>query len=251
MRATRKVGQAVEVAGRDRRRRRRCDFQRSSKLAETVTSVTGRVELAVLDQEAAGAAREVAGDGVEAEAHHLGHVEAALDAVEHLPRRRRAPRCRMKFDVVTCGAPPTPRPAQPFDARPSLRASRCRGGRCAGRPPSTTRFLRDGRPSPSKGREPGARGISGSSTMVTSGDATSRALAIERGSSTRGRWRRRRSRRTARARAPGPPRDRTPPAARRCRSSRRPAWRRCGAPPRARPPRRARADRAKRSAVHQ
>ena len=45
-------------------------------------------ELAVLDPQAAGAARVVAGDGVDAEAHQLGDVEAGLDRADDLLGRR-------------------------------------------------------------------------------------------------------------------------------------------------------------------
>ena len=43
-------------------------------------------ELAVLDQEAFGAPRERARDGVEAEAHHAGDVQPGLDAVQQRAR---------------------------------------------------------------------------------------------------------------------------------------------------------------------
>jgi len=59
------------------------------------------------------------------------------------------PFCNTKFDVVTCGAPPTPRPAQPFDCRPSLRAEYTSRRYVFNVPASTTTFLRAARPSPS------------------------------------------------------------------------------------------------------
>ena len=49
----------------------------SRRLPAMVTSSTGCVELAVLDPQAGGAARVVAGDAVDAEADQLGDVEAA------------------------------------------------------------------------------------------------------------------------------------------------------------------------------
>src|SRR5262245_39064905 len=63
------------------------------------------------------------------------------------------------------------RPAHAVDAPPSLRAlytPHCTGCSTA---LSATPFLRVGRPSPSNGRLPGARGMRGPSMIVTSGEA--------------------------------------------------------------------------------
>ena len=136
-------------------------------------------ELAVLDQEAARAAREVAGDRVEAEAHHRRSRTGRARCRRGSPRAWSCPFCRMKFDVVSA-------------ARRRRRARRCRStsaracapsrrrrDRSSSTPSSTTTFLREASPSPSYGREPGARAISGSSTMVHQRRRDLRALAAE------------------------------------------------------------------------
>jgi hypothetical protein len=68
---------------------------------------------------------------------------------------------------------PPPRAAEPVDVRCSLRALYESSRNVLSVPASTTTFLREGRPSPSNGREPGARGMSGSSISVTPELATS------------------------------------------------------------------------------
>ena len=120
--ATRSVGETVELRQSrslptaSMRCQQLVDVERDGDLADRVG------ELAVLDPEARRAAREVAGHGVEAEAHHLGDVEAALGAVDDLRRLRR----RRLEDEVRRRAPDAAArrraTALPVEARPSLRA---------------------------------------------------------------------------------------------------------------------------------
>ncbi len=78
----------------------------------------------------------------------------------------------IRLDVVGPGLDPVLRPAEPVDCRPSLRALYTSHSTVRSTPRSMTRFLRVGRPSPSNGRDPGPRAMCGSSSMVTSSDAT-------------------------------------------------------------------------------
>ena len=72
------------AAGRGRLPTASMRLSSSSRLSEIVTSRDREHALAALDPEARGAAAEVAGHGVEAEAHHVGDVERALGALEQL-----------------------------------------------------------------------------------------------------------------------------------------------------------------------
>ena len=141
-------------------------FQRSSKLGETVISRDREGALAVLDPEAAGAAREVAGDRVEAEAHQLGHVEAALEPLE-LGGAACVPARRMKFDVVDvrAAADAARRRSRSTRAR-ACAPRRCRSRKVRSTPPRHEHVGARRQPVAVEGARAGPRGISGSSTMV-------------------------------------------------------------------------------------
>ena len=159
-------------------------------------------------------------------------------------RASSCPACMIRFEVVGPGLPPMPRPAEPVDARPSLRARvDVAQHRARARRASTTGFLRVGRPSPSNGREPGrAR----DQRIVDDRHERRRDLLrppCRPGSSTCARTPSRSRPRTSCRRSSARPRDRTrsrTPGSRPCASR---ASRPCGARPRCRPPRRRRARR--------
>ena len=78
-------------------------------------------QFAVLDPQPGGAARVVAGDGVDAEAHQFGDVEAVADRRDDLLRRLVA-RSEKKLPWPMPALPVMPREALPVVFRPSLRA---------------------------------------------------------------------------------------------------------------------------------
>ena len=130
-----------------------------------VTSLTGNVELAVLDPQPGRAAAVVAGDEIGAHADQVGDVEAVLDRGDQLLRAR-APGCEMQVGRRRATATTTPRATHDRWWRARARApSRCRGTRMSGRRRRSRRARLPATPSPSNGCERRPRGRSGSSTM--------------------------------------------------------------------------------------
>ena len=117
-------------------------------------------ELALLDDEAGGAAAVVAGVHVDAVADQLGHVEAVVDRGDHRLRRlaRRAAASGWWSPATGCrrGA----RHGRWWQGRARARW-RCRAARSSARRRRPRRGPRRQTPSPSKGREPRPRGRAG------------------------------------------------------------------------------------------
>ena len=81
----------------------------SARLPAMVTSSTAWVSCAVLNPQAGRAARVVAGDDVDAEAHQAGDVEARRNLADDLLRRQRS---RLEIQIAAADARRARQPAR-------------------------------------------------------------------------------------------------------------------------------------------
>ena len=159
-------GSSRRGASRGGRRRCRCatmSRNMSLRLPAIVISSTGYAICAVLDPEARGAARVVAGHRIDALPELLGHEQPAAHA---RAAARQVVVARRRRD---CALPP----ALPVDSHARACApSSCRGNSPARRRRATTSRASVATPSLSNGALPRARGRCGSSRIVTCGANT-------------------------------------------------------------------------------
>src|SRR6478609_3462269 len=171
IRAVRNVGDATEVISRRSLAIPSMPLSIASSVEEMVISLTGNANLPFSIQNPA-APREKS-EVIALKPKPIISVTYRPLGVLAISSSRLIEPAFMNKLLVDAETLPPPRAAEPVDARPSFRALYESSKNVFSTPPSTTRFLREGRPSPSNGREPGARGISGSSISVTPELATS------------------------------------------------------------------------------